>query len=119
MRVLRGTIRLFGWLMTPFVVWGASVLGAWVGAGIGRLVPSASAALALSITLSIGWGVIALIWWVHSLNRARKHSRDRRLAKKSGGSATGDAGGVPEPPTAEAGDSTQPELKLEYDEAVA
>ena len=30
MRLVRGVVRLLGWLLTPLVAWTASFLGAWV-----------------------------------------------------------------------------------------
>jgi len=70
MRPLRLIGRVFGWLLTPFVAWAASFLGAATMSKLVAGVSQVRVALALSI---IGGGLaaaLALLLWLRLLRRS-------------------------------------------------
>lgn len=72
MRVLRGLLRLAGWLLTPLVAWAASFIGSFLGSALSP--DSASARTGVWITVASG-GVFAITaaWaWLRLLRRSPK-----------------------------------------------
>jgi hypothetical protein len=69
-RLLRGLLRLVGWLLTPLVAWVASFGGAWLGAAIGGW--SGSSTVALGVTVALGGlsGLVAAWGWLRFLRRS-------------------------------------------------
>ena len=63
--------RVIGWLLTPFVVWAASFLGAWAGAGIGRRFPALLGGIGWMLVGAVLGGATALALWVHRLRRSK------------------------------------------------
>jgi hypothetical protein len=72
MRVVRFLLRFFGWLLTPFVAWAASFLGALTTAAI---VPDRTPALRELIYTVAGGGTFAAIvlaLWLRLLRRSKR-----------------------------------------------
>jgi hypothetical protein len=70
MPALRVLARVFGWLLTPFVAWAASFLGAVVTARIAGLIPSPRAGLYLTAIGAFIAGLVAIWGWLRLLRRS-------------------------------------------------
>jgi hypothetical protein len=70
--VLGWILRFFGWLLTPFVAWAASFLGATVGAGVGRLVADSKTGVILALVFGAAAAVASLLLWLRLLRRSPK-----------------------------------------------
>jgi hypothetical protein len=72
MIVVRFLVRLFGWLLTPFVAWAASFLGAFLTAAV--LSDRMPALKELYFTVAGGglFAVLALILWLRLLRRSKR-----------------------------------------------
>ena len=70
MRVLKFFIRLVGWLLTPFIAWAASFLGAVIGATIARGINSPRTGLIITLICGAiaGLGTLAMV--IHYLRRS-------------------------------------------------
>jgi hypothetical protein len=70
MRIARFFARLFGWLLTPFIAWAASFIGATIGATIARGVNSPGTGLIITIACGAiaGLGTLAVV--IHYLRRS-------------------------------------------------
>jgi hypothetical protein len=70
MRIGRFFVRLVGWLLTPFVAWAASFLGALIGAGIASGVDSPGTGLIITIACGAiaGLGTLGVV--IHYLRRS-------------------------------------------------
>lgn len=70
MRVVRFLSRLVGWLLTPFIAWAASFLGAILGATIASRFSSPTTGLVITaISGAIaGFGTLAIV--IHYLRRS-------------------------------------------------
>ncbi len=69
MTAVRFVLRFFGWLLTPFVAWAASFLGATAGAVVGRGLP-ATTGLIVAVVLGGAAALLALIVWLRLLRRS-------------------------------------------------
>jgi len=74
MTAARFVLRFFGWLLTPFVAWAASFLGATLGALLGRGLP-ATTGVVVSVVLGGGAALVALILWLKLLRRSPRLQR--------------------------------------------
>lgn len=70
MRWLRLLLLIVGWLLTPLVVWAASVLGAWVGARAGGGLPTPDQALAVTVGGGVIAGFTSVFLWMRLLRRS-------------------------------------------------
>ena len=70
MRWLRLFLLIIGWLLTPLVVWAASVLGAWAGARAGHGLNTADQALAVTVAGGVIAGFTAVFLWMRVLRRS-------------------------------------------------
>jgi hypothetical protein len=72
MKVVRFLLRFFGWLLTPFVAWAASFLGAFLTAAI--LADRMPALRELYFTVAGGgiFAVVALLLWFRLLRRSKQ-----------------------------------------------
>jgi hypothetical protein len=70
MRVLRFFVRLVGWLLTPFVAWTASFIGALIGATIAKGVSSPGTGIVITVICGAvaGLGTLAVV--IHYLRRS-------------------------------------------------
>jgi hypothetical protein len=70
MRFLRFLVRLVGWLLTPFIAWAASFVGALIGAVIARRLVSPTSGLILTAVCGAiaGFGTLAVV--IHYLRRS-------------------------------------------------
>jgi hypothetical protein len=70
MKVVRFFARLVGWLLTPFIAWAASFLGALVGASIARGVDSPGTGLIITLVCGAiaGLGTLGVV--IHYLRRS-------------------------------------------------
>ena len=66
MRAVRTLARIFGWLLTPFVAWAASFLGASVVAAVAAAIPEPRTGLGLTAAFFVSSLLnfsIWLTWW--------------------------------------------------------
>lgn len=70
LRLLRFTVRLVGWLLTPLIAWAASFFGAWAGAALAAGVRGAIGALAVTIAGAAVTGIGATMLWMRLLRRS-------------------------------------------------
>ena len=70
MTALRSLARLFGWLLTPFVAWAASFLGASVAAGLAAALPNPRTGLVLTGVAALVAGFAAIWGWLRLLRRS-------------------------------------------------
>lgn len=70
MRWLALLLRIVGWLLTPFMVWAASFLGAWVGAGMFRNLESPRDALYYTAASGLITGLVATFFWLRFLRKS-------------------------------------------------
>jgi hypothetical protein len=72
MTVVRFLLRLFGWLLTPFVAWAASFLGAFLTAAV--LSDRMPALRELYFTVAGGgvFAALALLVWLRLLRRSKR-----------------------------------------------
>jgi hypothetical protein len=70
MRVARFFARLVGWLLTPFIAWAASFLGAVFGASIAKGVDSPGTGLIITLACGAiaGLGTLGVV--IHYLRRS-------------------------------------------------
>jgi hypothetical protein len=70
MRVVRFLSRLVGWLLTPFIAWAASFVGALFGASIAKGVDSPGTGLIITLTCGAiaGLGTLGVV--IHYLRRS-------------------------------------------------
>jgi hypothetical protein len=70
MRIARFFARLVGWLLTPFIAWAASFIGALVGASIARGVSSPGTGMIITIVCGAiaGLGTLGVV--IHYLRRS-------------------------------------------------
>ncbi len=70
MQWARLLLRVFGWLLTPFMAWAASFFGCVAGEVIATRIGSPHAGLALSVGLGAICGFGGLILWLRLLRRS-------------------------------------------------
>lgn len=70
MRLLRLFLRVFGWLLTPFMAWAASFFGCVAGEVIATTIPDPKNGLILSAGLGALAGFVTLILWLRLLRRS-------------------------------------------------
>lgn len=70
MAAVRTFARVTGWLLTPFVAWAASFLGASVVAGLAAAIPSPRTGLYLTAVGAIAAAVVAIWAWLGLLRRS-------------------------------------------------
>ena len=70
MGLLRLFLRVFGWLLTPFMAWAASFFGCVAGEVIATTIRDPKQGLFLSVTLGALAGFVTLILWLRLLRRS-------------------------------------------------
>lgn len=70
MRLLRLLLRVFGWLLTPFMAWAASFFGCVAGEVIATTMEDPKQGLFLSAGLGALTGFLTLIFWLRLLRRS-------------------------------------------------
>ena len=70
MQLLRIFLRVFGWLLTPFMAWAASFFGCVAGEVIATTIPDPKKGLILSAGLGALAGFVTLILWLRLLRRS-------------------------------------------------
>lgn len=70
MRIGRFFARLVGWLLTPFIAWAASFIGALIGASIARGVDSPGTGIIITLVCGAiaGLGTLGIV--IHYLRRS-------------------------------------------------
>lgn len=68
-RWLAHAIVVVGWLLTPLWAWGASFLGAWVGASLAMRFSDPRAMLAVAGSIALVGGLGAVWVWVRLMRR--------------------------------------------------
>lgn len=82
MRWLRILALVIGWLLTPLVVWAASLLGAWIGASIAYILPTADSALLATFGGGIATGLLAAFLWMKLLRRSPRLRRSLAITRE-------------------------------------
>ena len=82
MRWLRILLLVIGWLLTPLVVWAASLLGAWIGASIAYILPTADSALLATIGGGVAAGLVAAFLWMRLLRRSPRLRRSLAITRE-------------------------------------
>ncbi len=72
MTVARFLLRLFGWLLTPFVAWAASFLGAFATAAIMKDRTPAMRELYFTVAGGGVCAAVALTLWLKLLRRSKR-----------------------------------------------
>jgi hypothetical protein len=70
MQLLRLFLRVFGWLLTPFMAWAASFFGCVAGEVIATRIADPKRGLMLSAGLGAIAGFVTLILWLRLLRRS-------------------------------------------------
>lgn len=70
MKVVRGLMRFFGWLLTPLVAWAASFLGAVATARLAAGSTTARTQLIATVLGGAVTGALGLIGWLRLLRRS-------------------------------------------------
>jgi hypothetical protein len=70
MRIARFFARLVGWLLTPFIAWAASFIGALLGASIAKGVESPRTGLIITLACGAVAGLGTLGVVIHYLRRS-------------------------------------------------
>jgi len=70
MRAVRTLARVSGWLLTPFVAWAASFLGAAAAAGLAAAIPNPRTGLFVTAGGAVGAAVVAIWAWLGLLRRS-------------------------------------------------
>lgn len=70
MKVLKLLFRILGWLLTPFVAWAASFIGALIGAVIARRFASPTTGLVITALSGAVAGLGTLAVAIHYLRRS-------------------------------------------------
>ena len=70
MQWARLLLRVFGWLLTPFMAWAASFFGCVAGEVIATRIADAKLGLVLSAALGAVAGFVTLILWLRLLRRS-------------------------------------------------
>jgi hypothetical protein len=70
MRAARTLARVFGWLLTPFVAWAASFLGATLVAGVAAAIPDPRTGIYLTGAGAVAAAVVAIWAWLGLLRRS-------------------------------------------------
>jgi hypothetical protein len=70
MRIARFFARLVGWLLTPFIAWAASFIGALIGASVAKGVSSPGTGMIITIACGAiaGLGTLGVV--IHYLRRS-------------------------------------------------
>ncbi len=71
MRWLRALLRLFGWLLTPFLAWAASFFGAVVGALLAMRVREPRNGILVTAVIGGVVSFVAIHLWLRFLRRHR------------------------------------------------
>lgn len=94
MRWARLLLRIFGWLLTPFLAWAASFFGAVAGALIALRIREPRTGLVVTALAGAVVGLLAIVLWLRVLRRSRQVRE--ALAVQSDG--TPEIVAAPEPP---------------------
>jgi hypothetical protein len=83
MRWVRLLLRIFGWLLTPFLAWAASFFGAVAGALIAMRVRDPRAGVILTAAVGAVAGSLSIVIWLRILRRSR-HVREVLAVQSDG-----------------------------------
>jgi predicted membrane-bound spermidine synthase len=83
MRWVRLLLRVFGWLLTPFVAWAASFFGAVAGALLAMRVHDPRAGVILTAAIGAIAGFLSILVWLRVLRRSR-HVREVLAVQSDG-----------------------------------
>lgn len=70
MNWLRALLRVFGWLLTPFIAWAASFFGCVAGEVIATRMPDPIHGLIVSAVMGAVAGFAGLVGWLRILRRS-------------------------------------------------
>jgi len=83
MRWVRLLLRVFGWLLTPFLAWAASFFGAVVGALLAMRVHDPQTGVVLTAAVGAVAGFLTILLWLRVLRRSR-HVREVLAVQSDG-----------------------------------
>jgi uncharacterized membrane protein YfcA len=83
MRWVRLVLRVFGWLLTPFLAWAASFFGAVIGALVAMRVREPRAGLIVTGAIGAVGGFLTILVWLRILRRSR-HVREVLAVQSDG-----------------------------------
>jgi uncharacterized membrane protein YeaQ/YmgE (transglycosylase-associated protein family) len=72
MRWLRALVRVFGWLLTPFLAWAASFFGAVLGALLAMRVREPRNGVLVTAVVGGVVSFVAIHFWLRLLRRSRQ-----------------------------------------------
>ncbi|HZM26700.1 MAG TPA: hypothetical protein VFB89_05055 [Gemmatimonadales bacterium] len=72
MRWVRLLLRIFGWLLTPFLAWAAAFFGAVAGALIAMRVRDPRSGVAVTAAIGAVAGFLTILAWLGVLRRSRQ-----------------------------------------------
>ncbi|SRR5581483_3026994 len=72
MRWVRLLLRIFGWLLTPFLAWAASFFGAVAGALVAMRIREPRTGLLVTALAGAVAGLLAIVLWLRVLRRSRQ-----------------------------------------------
>jgi hypothetical protein len=99
MRLAAVLARLIGWLLTPFVVWAASFLGAWLVLGTAAEVADPRSALITTFGIALVAGAITFLLWRQVLRRSPRLRKSLQVTEEGLPDLEGPAAPeAPEPP---------------------
>jgi hypothetical protein len=83
MRWVKLVVRVFGWLLTPFLAWAASFLGAVGGALLAMRVRDPRVGLGVTVAVGAIVGFSAIVLWLRLLRRS-PHIREVLAVQSDG-----------------------------------
>lgn len=78
--MVRGLLRLLGWLLTPLVAWAASFAGAALGAAVSGGADNPIVSLGISAGFGLVFALAAALLWLRLIRRSRKLRETLALA---------------------------------------
>jgi multisubunit Na+/H+ antiporter MnhE subunit len=83
MRWVRLILRVFGWLLTPFLAWAASFFGAVIGALVAMRLREPRTGLLVTGAIGAIAGFLTILVWLRVLRRSR-HVREVLAVQSDG-----------------------------------
>lgn len=107
MRWLGILLRVVGWLLTPLVVWAASLWGAWAALRVTVQFQDPRAALYTTFGVAVVTGTIVLYLWMQLLRRSPRLRKSLRVTREGLPVIEEDASPESRPTDGEPGESSE------------
>ena len=82
MRWIDILLRILGWLLTPLVVWAASLFGAVFALGLLSPARSSHAILYLTVAVGLLTGLVATLLWMRVLRRSPRLRKSLHITRE-------------------------------------